>query len=89
MFLLLTLGSYDMGTNIRSLLVGYISFWGVIEWNGLLKVCINISYRVKAIEVVLKRLLLLIHGLLGAARTHEPALYTHLWLIVDNIPNYH
>ena len=26
--------------------------WGAIEWNGLLKVCVDISYQIKAIEVV-------------------------------------
>ena len=61
---------------------------GMIEWNGLLEVCVDISYQVKAIEVVLKRLLLLIHSPLSAACAHELALYACLWLLVDNIPAY-
>ena len=66
-FLLLTLGSYDNYGNKHSRSPCRLHFiLGMIECNGLLKGCIDISHQVKAIEVVLKRLLLLIHGPLSA-----------------------
>ena len=44
-----------MDPKIHSLLVGYVSniseFLGRLSGNGLLKVCVDISHQVKAIEV--------------------------------------
>ena len=40
-----------MDSNIHSILAGYLSNFGLIEWEWIIKVCIDISYQVMAIEV--------------------------------------
>ena len=63
-----------------------------IEWNGLLKVCVDTSYQVKAIEVAqicFEEAAVTDTRPLGAATcAHMPVQYNHLGLIVDNIPEY-